>query len=213
MTIINHHTATTTVSRRQFIKTGLLGSAALSTVHLTACSSHALKMPFNHTQHSPYQFLTKDDAIMLSAILPAMLAQHWPSNEKDKHMAEADTLQRIDLFLSRLGHYNLSEVRKLFDLLQFTPARGLTTGIWSHWENTTTQDVNVFLKRWKFSSIKLFNSGYNALSDILCFAWYSHPQNTQHAGYSGPPAYALDSLPQFQKAIKSPETQASRYTQ
>lgn len=186
------------LSRRRFLKTGLLGTAALSTIHLTACSSQSLKSPFNTVNSSPYQFLTKDDAIMLSAILPAMIAHNWPQERPEQIKAEADTLQDIDLFLSRLGQFNLSEVRKLFDLLQSTVARGLTTGIWGSWENASTEDIDHFLNRWKFSSISLLNSGYNALSDILCFAWYSNPRNTTYAGYSGPPAYAVASLPQFQ---------------
>jgi hypothetical protein len=191
------------LSRRQLLKTGFIGATVLSTIHLTACSSHAIKSPFNQNKASPYQFLTKDDAIMLSAILPAMMAHNWPSEEQAKLHAEAETLQRIDLFLSRLGHFNLSEVRKLFDLLQLTPARGLTTGIWKNWENTTPEDIDHFLNRWKFSSLNLLNSGYNALSDILCFAWYTNPSNTDYAGYSGPPNYALESLPQFQMKINT----------
>lgn len=186
-------------SRRRLLKTGLVGSIALSTVHITACSSHALKSPFNGIDRSPYQFLTKDDVIMLNALLPVMIAQNWPKNTQEKPLAEAESLHRIDLFLSRLGHYNLSEVRKLFDLLQFTAARGLTTGIWSNWETASHDEINQFLNKWKFSSIRLFNSGYNALSDILCFAWYSNPKNTRYAGYSGPPKHVLAALPQFQR--------------
>lgn len=192
-----------TLSRRQLLKTGVLGATALSTIHLAACSSHALKSPFNEVSSSPYRFLTKDDAIMLSAILPVMMAHNWPTVKPAQLNAEAEALQRIDLFLSRLGHYNLSEVRKLFDLLQFTLARGLTTGIWRSWENTKTEDIENFLNRWKFSSISLLNSGYNALSDILSFAWYSNPSNTAYAGYTGPPSYALESLPQFQTKVST----------
>lgn len=187
------------LSRRQLIKTGLFGSIALSTAHITACTSHAIKSPLNGIEKSPYQFLTKQDAVMLSAILPVMVATNWPNTSIERRSAEAQTLQRIDLFLSRLGHHNLSEVRKLFDLLQFTPARGLSTGIWSSWENASNKEVNQFLNRWKFSAISLFNSGYNALSDILCFAWYSAPENTANAGYLGPPEHALQGLPQFQQ--------------
>lgn len=192
--------ASTSLSRRQLLKTGFMGAAALSTIHLTACSSHAIKSPANKALSSPYQFLTKDDAIMLTAIFPAMMAHNWPPLKQNQLMAEAETLYRIDLFLSRLGDFNLSEVRKLFDLLQFRVARGLTTGIWKSWENTNADDINNFLNRWKFSSISLLNSGYNALSDIISFAWYSKQTNTAYAGYSGPPAYALASLPQFQKS-------------
>jgi hypothetical protein len=187
-----------TLDRRQFLKTGLLGGVLLSTAHLSACSSQALKSPLNQNPQSPYVFLTRDDAVMLSAMLPAMIAGNWPETDNQQRQAEARTLTRIDQFLSRMGAFNQHEIRKLFDLLQLRPARGLTTGIWRDWQNTDAEQVDAFLQRWKHSSINLFNSGYNALSDILCFAWYTDPLNTQAFGYSGPPDYLLESLPQFQ---------------
>lgn len=193
-------TESTTLDRRQFLKTGLLGGVLLSTVHLGACSSQALKNPLNRHPKSPYAFLTKADALMLSALFPAMIADNWPSTETDRRQAEAETLQRIDAFLIRLGAFNQDELRKLFDLLQIRVARGLTTGIWRNWENTDSQQVEQFLQGWKHSSISLFNSGYNGLSDIICFAWYSEPKHTQDFGYSGPPPYVLEALPQFQSA-------------
>lgn len=186
------------VSRRQFIKTSIIGASVLSSIHLTACTSNAIKSPFHQHKLSPYKFLTREDVLMLNAIFPAMIGAKWPKNLSDKISAETDLLARMDEFLSRLGQFNLNEVRKLFDLLQFTPARGLTTGIWKDWSHTNAQDVEHFLQRWKHSSISLFNSGYNALSDIICFAWYSNPVNTRYAGYTGPPKHALEGLPQFQ---------------
>jgi len=186
------------LNRRQFLKTGLLGGAVLSTLHLGACTSQALKTPLNRHSQSPYAFLTKADAIMLSALFPVMIADNWPDAAADKRQAEADTLQRIDAFLIRLGAFNQNEIRQLFDLLQMRVARGLATGIWRDWENTDSQQIEQFLQGWKHSSISLFNSGYNGLSDIICFAWYSHPEHTRTFGYSGPPRYVLEGLPQFQ---------------
>lgn len=172
----------------------------LSTVHLGACSSQALKSPLNPNSQSPYAFLTREDAIMLSALLPAMLAQNWPSNPAEQRQAEADTLQRIDLFLVRIGAFNQHEIRKLFDLLQVRLARGLTTGIWRDWETASHAQIEAFLQAWKHSSINLFNSGYNGLSDIICFAWYSNPINTSRFGYTGVPEYVSQHLPQFRAA-------------
>lgn len=190
------------LNRRQFIKTGLFGGLLLSTVHLGACSTKTLKAPLNSNQQSPYRFLTRDDALMLSALLPAMLAQNWPSGPAEQRQAEADTLQRIDTFLVRVGSFNQHEIRKLFDLLQMRLARGLATGIWRNWETTDKQQIEAFLQDWKHSVIGLFNSGYNGLSDIICFAWYSNPQNTLSFGYSGVPEHVLQSLPQFHNATQ-----------
>lgn len=172
----------------------------LSTVHLGACSSQTLKSPLNRNPQSPYAFLSKQDAIMLSAMFPAMIADNWPATAAEQRQAEADTLQSIDAFLVRLGAFNQTEIRKLFDLLQMRVARGLTTGIWRDWDKTGTEQIEQFLQGWKHSSISLFNSGYNGLSDIICFAWYSRPEHTRDFGYAGPPRYVLEGLPQFQSA-------------
>jgi len=201
-TIIKNASSETPASlnRRQFLKTGFLGGVLLSTVHLGACSSQTLKSPLNRNPQSPYAFLSKQDAIMLSAMFPAMIADNWPATAAEQRQAEADTLQSIDAFLVRLGAFNQTEIRKLFDLLQMRVARGLTTGIWRDWDKTGTEQIEQFLQGWKHSSISLFNSGYNGLSDIICFAWYSRPEHTRDFGYAGPPRYVLEGLPQFQSA-------------
>ncbi len=198
------------ITRRRLLKTGLLGSLVLSTAHLSACSGKALKSPYHGIEQSPYTFLTKADALMLCRLFPAMMAQHWPTETREIQHAEVLMLSRLDTFLQRLGHFNQSEIRKLFDLLQFGPARGLTTGIWRGWEHTTTADVEAFLQRWKSSRFSLFTSGYNALSDIICFTWYSHPVNTRSFGYSGPPQAVLDGLPQFQTQASHTQAAATR---
>ncbi len=191
---------TTSLSRRQLLQRGLLGSALLSTASLSASLSGCTSTPTPISAQSGqtvYRFLRKDDIVLLAALAPAIMDQHWPQTET-AHIDAMNTLApRIDRFIMRLGDFNIREMRKLFDLLNSGFMRGLTTGIWRDWNETDREEVHRFLQDWKFSRFALFNSAYNALSDIIGFAWYSMPANSGPMGYSGPPAYVIDSLPQF----------------
>ncbi len=193
------------LTRRQLIRTGFIGSAILSgasaTAVLSGCASKPEQYSLGHGKNSVYQFLNKQDVALVAALVPAIVGDQWPEHETEQNMALGLSLERTDRFISRMGSYNLGEVRKLFDLLNQRLMRGLTTGIWSPWEKTSNEDVATFLTDWKHSSFSLFNGAYNALTDIIGFAWYSSPANTAHLGYGGPPAYLIDSLPQFKQNL------------
>ena len=189
----------TKLSRRQLIQTGLFGSAILSissgAAALTASTEDRIET-LQVNGHS-YIFLSKDDLILVTALLPAILDLHWPTDPKLQKEATTKTLKSIDLYISRLGTFNTSEIRKLFDLLNFRMTRFLIAGIWSSWDKVNPKQVDDFLNSWKISRFSLLTGGYNALSDILAFCWYSNPENTTKLGYSGPPDFVLEALPQF----------------
>jgi len=193
------------LSRRQLIQTGVFGTAILSaastTSMLTGCAQLPTSYPLSGNQRSPYKFLTKDDISLISAILPAVVGTHWPQSEESQKYASAETLMRVDTFISRLGTFNMEQLRKLFDLLEFRPTRFMTTGIWTTWDNVTISQARGFLQSWQSSSFSLLTGGYNALTDVIGFSWYSNPKNTQAFGYSGPPKDALDNLPQFKNPL------------
>jgi len=69
--------------------------------------------------------------------------------------------------------------------------------IWSSWENASTQSVDAFLERWRTSGVGLFNNGYIALTKVSNVAFYGHEDHWHLSGYPGPPAWAVDALPQF----------------
>lgn len=189
------------LSRRQLLQRGLFGTTLLgiaaSSAALSGCAGKMRPPPVYPDTPSVYTFLRRDDVLLVSAIAPAIIAKHWP--ETDTQQARDALLTRVDLFITRMGDHNIREIRKLFDLLNQTLTRGLTTGIWSSWESVDVARAREFLDDWKNSRLSLLNSAYNALTDIIGFAWYSNPHNTQHLGYAGPPAHLYEVLPQLQE--------------
>jgi len=190
-------------SRRGFLRAGVIGSALLASMSgvsvLTGCSSKPEPSSLSASGGTAYLFLNKEDIVMVAALIPVIVGDSWPQSESAQTDAIGMTLERVDRYLSRMGAFNMKEIRQLFDLLHLRLARGLAAGIWSDWERATHSELDDFMASWRHSSISLFNNAHNALADIIGMAWYSNPVMAKEIGYNGPPDYVLQSLPQFQK--------------
>lgn len=190
-------------SRRSFLKTGIFGAAALSVASslsvLSGCASKPGHYPLNDSDQAVFRFLNKEDVSMVAALLPVIAGSSWPAVPEQQRAAVERTLPRIDLFLFRLGDFNRKEIRQLFDLLHMRVTRGLTTGVWQDWSEASEQDVAAFMESWKHSSLALFNNAHNAFTDIIGFAWYSHPEVSGPLGYTGVTETLRQALPQFQQ--------------
>jgi len=190
-------------SRRSFLRAGVIGSALLASVSgvsvLTGCSSKPEPFALSMSDGTTYLFLNKEDIAMVAALIPVIVGDSWPQSESAQADARGATLERIDRYLSRMGAFNMKEIRQLFDLLHLRLARGLATGIWSDWEGATHRELDDFIASWRHSSISLFNNAHNALADIIGMAWYTNPDMAKDIGYNGPPDYVLQSLPQFKR--------------
>lgn len=172
------------MDRRSFLKLGATSSAALTAVSLTATlSGCAETLPVN----GQWKVLTSQDRKLLSAIAPVMLKGAFPSDEKQQQAAIKNMLPTIDLAISKLGPHNAKQISELFMLLNFTASRGLTTGVWSKWENASETEIENFLNKWRESSLGLFNLGYNGINKLLVSTWYTGELSWQQVGYPGPP--------------------------
>jgi hypothetical protein len=191
------------VQRRSLLKTGFWGGIFLATVSagatLTGCATtpagQSTAMPLTPDRHS-YRFLSTDDLVLLTAIAPAIITGNQPSPVAAPEKLLAD----IDTAIYFFSEANRQEVRKLFDLLNFAPARALLGGVWSSWGNASRKDIEAFLADWKHSSLPLLNKAYGALVKIVSTSWYIQPENWQASGYVGPPAQIMNALPQFAAA-------------
>jgi len=171
------------MNRRDFLKLGAVSSTALAATSLTAtltgCSDTV-------EPNGQWKILTPSDGVMLAAIAPVMLKGSLPTDAKSQKAAIATILNTIDMGLDKFDPHNLKQVRDLFNVLNFGVARGLTTGVWSKWEDASEADIEQFLQRWRNSSVSLFNLGYNGLNKLLAASWYGQPQAWPKAGYPGP---------------------------
>lgn len=137
--------------------------------------------------HYPYRFLNAADRELAAAVAGAMLAGALPASSAGAHAALVDVNRGVDAIVVGLPPNVRDEVRELFGLLAFPPARALAAGIWSSWSAADPSAVAAFLERWRFSGVALFRSGYQALHQLILGAWYGQAQSWPRIGYPGPP--------------------------
>lgn len=198
----------TDMDRRSFLRTGLGGTLFLGTVSLGANLSGCATAPAGRLSavgtrmdaSYRFQFLTADDITLFEALLPAIIGPALTEEPVQRNQAIAGTIERIDQGIVQFGPANQAELRRLFNLLNFGITRVTIARVWSSWPSVTTAEANAFLQRWRTSGIGLFNNGYIALTKISNVAFYGHPAHWHLSGYPGPPAWAMNALPQFENA-------------
>lgn len=169
------------LSRRSLLKVGLMGSAFLATVGLTAslsgCSASSPKAGFAVIRESDLAFLQALIPVMLEgAVKPAQMPA-----------AVSATLENLDYSLNHLSPEMLKLTVQLFDVLAMPITRGPLTGVWGRWENASPAAVQAFLERWQNSSIGLLKMGHASLLQLVMMSWYSRAESWAHCGYPGPP--------------------------
>ncbi len=196
--------ARASLSRRGFLRLGLGGSLFLGGISLTATLSGCATTPAppapGQTGEKGYRFLSRDDLVFLRATVPVILGPALPEEADARRLAVESNIRRMDEAIYRFGPANQAQMRKLFDMLNFSVTRITLAGVWSGWANAGPETVNSFLNRWRNSSIGLFNKAYAGLVRLTNSSFYGYRDNWHLSGYPGPPAYVTSSLPQFQSS-------------
>ena len=199
----------TAMDRRSFLRTGLGGALFLGTVSVTAGLSGCATAPAGRDYPMPeamdqsyeFRFLTREDIVLFKALLPAMVGPGLPEEPVARRQQIQATIERIDAGIHQFGPANQKELRGLFDLLNFGLTRVTVARVWSSWENVSTEAAHAFLERWRTSGIGLFNNGYIALTKVSNVAFYGYQDHWHLSGYPGPPAFAVNALPQFKDNV------------
>ena len=171
------------LTRRKFLQAGLAGVAALAAIR-------AIHGPFLQDEverGGRYLFLRPAERGMLAAIAPVILAGALPTSPGAGKPALDNVLLDIDRTLSGFDPNVQGEVRDLFSLLLFPPARWLLAGVRRPWSEAGTADIAAFLQDWRLSRWQLLQSAYHALHDVVLAAWYAQPAAWPATGYAGPP--------------------------
>lgn len=170
-----------TLTRRNLLKVGLMGSAFLATAGLTASlSGCSASMP-----KAGFAVIRESDLPFLQALIPVMLAGAV-TPEKMPQAVEG-TLASLDYSLNHVSPELLKLTVQLFDVLAMPITRGPLTGVWGSWDNASSADVQAFLERWQNSSIGLLKMGHASLLQLVMMSWYSRAESWAHCGYPGPP--------------------------
>lgn len=160
------------VSRRTFLKRGLVASALL-----LGGASVAYVMWRNpvHDRETVLRALTR-------GLLAGALADD-PQRDESIERCVRD----VGTAIARLPLADQSDLTRLFALLAMAPTRAALAGVTGSWANTTTAQVNAFLESWHFHRYAMMRSAYHGLRDLVLSAWYGNPASWVATGYPGPP--------------------------
>ena len=170
------------LTRRQFIKAGLIGGAALTAAGLFY--SRSLK---EAPSTAVSRGLTLSERTIVGALVPAILAGVLPAAGEARSRAIAQTVDGVGVAIAGLSAPAQKELAELFTLLGFAPARVLLARLWPAWEAATPADIAAFLEGWRESRFALLRSAYAGLHDLVLGAWYGTPDTWERIGYPGPP--------------------------
>lgn len=165
----------TTVSRRSFLKVGLVGAIAL-----------AVAGGFYRTLNAPSpqgKFTLDGDAkAALAAIIAVVLKGTISSSAQNTEAATA----RVQDAIAGLPLVTQKEIQDLFALLTLGPTRRFLAGIPDNWSEAKTDDVTTFLQNWRMHRISMLQSAYHALHDLIIGPWYADDSTWASIGYPGP---------------------------
>ena len=163
-------------TRRQFLKLGLLGGAAL------AAAGGGLWLAGRDVK--PYG---PEARAVIGAIAPAILAGAIPAQGASRDAVIAAVVDGVGIAIGGLSPPQQKELADLFGLLDLAPARRLLAGVSAPWSECPVDDAAAFLQRWRYSSIGLLAGAYAGLHDLVLGAWYSGEASWEAIGYPGPP--------------------------
>jgi hypothetical protein len=164
-------------TRRQFLKVGVAAGTALWMAGAARADA-----PYRPARGSePLVALSAADRDVLVGIVPAMLAGTQGTAHVDAVVGS------IDRAVAGLPLHLQKEVKQLFGLLAFGPARRWLAGVSAPWPEASPKEVAAFLESWRMSRFALLQQGYQALHELIMASWYARPDAWPAIGYPGPP--------------------------
>jgi hypothetical protein len=167
------------ISRRQFLKVGVLGAATLA---LSSC----LRTPSPRLDLG-LQALDTDGAGIIGALAPVILAGALPAEGSARTQAIREVVNAFDRAVLGMPPSVQSEIQQLLGLLAMTATRGPLTGIWRPMHEATPEAIAAFLEEWRRSRFDLLKAGYQALNQLTMACWYGMAESWAATGYPGPP--------------------------
>lgn len=173
------------IGRRTFLKAGVAGSALLLAGRWLPAPGVAAEVD------SPaLRYLGSADVVMLRRVVPVVLAGALPQDPASQAGAIDEILQGIDLVIHHQSLAVRGEIADLFGLLTRGVTRTLVAGVWSSWDEASTEEVQAFLAGWRDSRFTLLRSAYLGLQQLVVASWYGNPRSWPRIGYGGPPKLA-----------------------
>ena len=176
------------LTRRALLRTGLGGSLLLWAS--SACAPRQPAAPVDLGDDAAFRVLDRSSREIVAAIIPVMLAGALPDAPQAVADARKAALVGVDIAVSGLPPAVQDEIHQLFGMLAFAPTRWVLAGLSTSWDSAPPEAISAFLTRWRYSSLALLRSGYDALHQLVMAAWYGNDASWSRIGYPGPPKIA-----------------------
>jgi hypothetical protein len=172
-----------TVSRRGFLKKGLIGAAILAgggVLSLMAAPGKRTRTPHGKLAVlSPYEYAIF--AAAAARLAPGDGAADWPTAEA------LQTGDRLDALLAELHPGAARDFRRLLHVFE-SALTGLTaTGVPLPFTRCTPAQQDRRLEAWRHTRVEVLRSGYQAMKRLAHALYYGSPQIYERVGYPGPP--------------------------
>lgn len=172
-----------TTSRRDFIRLGTAGTAALGLSTGVASLSGCTRQPM---RVAGFQVLSQNDLDFLSALAPAILSESAYPGPLGEGARER-LLRGLDQVMVTLQHYSRRQMQLAFTLMGYPVTRLFADAPLKSWAEATDVDAEQFLSGWKDSALPIKRMGYAGLCKLFAMVWYAQPENFALSGYPGPP--------------------------
>jgi len=100
------------------------------------------------------------------------------------------TVRGLDTAIAGLTPSVQGELAQLFVLLRAPATRVIATGVMRPWHLAGENEIERFLRAWRFSPFTRLRGAYDAIHQLTYAAWYGSNESWSAIGYPGPPAVA-----------------------
>jgi len=163
------------ISRRRFLRTSLLGAAALGLAGVVG--RHLSGYSLDGATAARLRVLSPKEYLILSAIARRVLASDGPD------APEADLVEaalHADAYLEKVPRALTGDVRSLLQLFEHTATAG------SRFTHLPPERQDAVLLAWQSSRFALKRQGFQALRTLCFMGYYRDPRTWPLLGYSGP---------------------------
>ena len=172
-----------TVSRRGFLKKGLIGGAILAgggALALMAAPGKRSRSPQGKLAAlSAYEYAIFSAAA--ARLSPGDGAAGWPTAEA------LQTGDKLDGLLAQLHPGATRDFKRLLHVFESAVIGLTSTGTPLPFTRCTPAQQDRRLETWRHARVELFRSGYQAMKRLAHALYYSSPQIYERLGYPGPP--------------------------
>jgi len=179
--VVRHAPSARRESRRVFLKTGIVGTLALSGAGLVGRLAQAVDPLADR-----YAFFRASDLALARAVLMAFLEAELPREPAGRSASIDEALAVADRYFSSFTPAVQAEALQAFDLLGVGLVRRWVAGVSAPWESASAREVNAFLESFRTSRFDTLRQIYRLLEGVATVGWYGRPASWPPLGYPGP---------------------------